>query len=181
VIPEPRRQYMLTDAHLRKGGGTMMIVEKVDNGRIDRCEVGTKWSFDVLELVRRAYQSGREDLAEELEEARLAEVKATHASRYATSDAAKSVMLYVGLGPKRKRFSCDQCGATVFTQHGSVYTCNGCQEQYEGVAPDVASAEDPLADLRAPDGHVPDDKRYEAEQRLNIAKPPMDTNGCANC
>lgn len=53
----------------------------------------------------------------------------------------------VFLGPGRKRFSCEQCHANVFTRHGAVYTCNGCGERYwqhEQPAPGVF-AEDHFA------------------------------------
>jgi hypothetical protein len=31
-----------------------------------------------------------------------------------------------------KRFFCTECGAGVFTRRGDIYTCSGCQTQYEG-------------------------------------------------
>jgi hypothetical protein len=44
-------------------------------------------------------------------------------------------MVYVG--PERKRFACERCGATVFTRTGEVFTCNGCGCSYAGEGPDL--------------------------------------------
>lgn len=39
------------------------------------------------------------------------------------------------------------------------------------IAPAQGDGADPLADLRAPDGHVPDDRRGEADRRLAALGP----------
>jgi hypothetical protein len=68
---------------------------------------------DMVERTKREFDEGQEYIAAPAER-----------------ETPPPAMLYIGSGPGRKRFSCGQCGANVFTPAGKDFLCNGCGARY---------------------------------------------------